>query len=303
MNFQDVKKYAKLSFLAKQLVDGFITGLHKSPYHGFSVEFSEYLLYNSGESTRNIDWKVFVRTDKLFVKRYEEETNLRCMILLDTSSSMFYPSPKFDKLRFSALAAACLTYLLNQQRDAVGLTTFSEDMEKSTLVRSSTMHLKNIISHLQSLYDQTQAPKKQKKTAIAQILHKVAENIHKRSLVIILSDMLENTQDSDDIFSALQHLRHNKHEVLILHIFDNNTEIEFDFAEMPIQFIDKETGLRQKAFPSQIRERYQRIIREKLKEIRLRCGRYKIDFVPVHCRDNIQKVLIPYLAKRSKING
>src|SRR5882757_1577554 len=136
LNHQELQQFGHLELLAKQVVEGFITGLHKSPYHGFSVEFAEHRLYNSGESTRHIDWKVFGKTDKLFTKRYEEETNLRCQILIDVSSSMFYPAENNGKITFSIFAAACLAYLLQTQRDAIGITTFGENIELQTPVKS-----------------------------------------------------------------------------------------------------------------------------------------------------------------------
>src|SRR5688500_10250913 len=159
------------------MVEGFITGMHKSPYHGFSVEFAEHRLYNEGESTRHIDWKVYARTDRLFTKRYEEETNLRCLIVLDSSSSMFYPADSKSKIRFSKYAAASLCYLLNRQRDAVGLCLFSDTIQTLTPVKSSPAHLDKLLRILDNV-EQQRTP--QSKTQVSRILHEVAESIHKR---------------------------------------------------------------------------------------------------------------------------
>lgn len=197
-----VKAYGNIEFLAKQLVEGFITGLHKSPFHGFSVEFAEHRLYNTGESTRHIDWKVYAKTDKLFVKRYEEETNLRCHLLIDSSSSMYYPEHNHGKITFSVLAAAALATLLQRQKDAVSLCVFSDTIEKQTPVKSTPSHVHKIMLDLNELL--LQAPQ-QKKTAVAEVLHEIARKIQKRSLVVIFSDMFENSEHEEALFPALQH--------------------------------------------------------------------------------------------------
>src|SRR5258708_26306224 len=211
INFEDVRRAGGLELLARQMVEGFITGLHKSPYHGFSVEFAEHRLYNEGQSTRHIDWKVFARTDRLYTKQYEEETNLRCLIAIDCSASMFYPQPGMDKMKFSVYAAAALSYLLTHQRDAVGLALFSDQLDELTAIKSTPAH----IDKLFKLLDQKlNTESKLKPTRIADVLHTLAEKIHKRSLVVIFSDMFEG-EDEGEIFKALQHLKHNKHEVLL----------------------------------------------------------------------------------------
>ncbi|GAB3816118.1 hypothetical protein GCM10028895_10990 [Pontibacter rugosus] len=190
LTLADVQKFENMEFLARQLVEGFITGLHQSPYHGFSVEFSEHRLYNSGESTRHIDWKVFARTDKLFVKRYEEETNLRCHLLLDVSPSMYYPTENNGKLTFSALCAAALATLLRRQRDAVGLVTFSSKIELQTPVKSTASHLHTLLLLLQQQLEQQPAFKD---TNVAEVVHQIAQQIPKRSLVILFQTCLAGT--------------------------------------------------------------------------------------------------------------
>ncbi|GAB3840011.1 DUF58 domain-containing protein [Hymenobacter jeollabukensis] len=297
-----VRSFENLEFLARQLVDGFITGLHQSPYHGFSVEFSEHRLYNPGESTRHLDWKVLARTDKLFVKRYEEETNLRCHLLLDVSPSMYYPRPSHDKLHFSILCAAAITTLLQKQRDAVGLVTFSDKIEVQTPVRSTSTHRHTLLLQMQQLMERTAPTTEHGGTDVAGVIHQIAQQIPKRSLVIIFSDMLgRSQQDQNDTLAALQHLKHQHHEVLLFHVMDRATETDFDFAERPYVFEDVETGQRIKLNPSQVREQYRAAMQQYTQDLALRCGQYKIDFVPVDIQEPFDKVLHAYLVKRGKV--
>ncbi len=297
-----VRSFENLEFLARQLVDGFITGLHQSPYHGFSVEFSEHRLYNPGDSTRHIDWKVFARTDKLFVKRYEEETNLRAHLLLDVSPSMYYPTPDHAKLAFSVVAAAALTTLLTRQRDAVGLVTFADAVELQTPVRSTTTHRHALLLALQRLLERPATPAPGRGTDVAGVIHTIAQQIPKRSLVIIFSDMLgRDAAGQAAALAALQHLRHQHHEVLLFHVLDRATEADFDFAERPYIFEDVETGQEIKLQPSQIRAQYRAAMATFEQELALRCGQLKIDFVPVDVREPFEKVLHAYLVKRGKV--
>ncbi|MEO6685263.1 MAG: DUF58 domain-containing protein [Dyadobacter sp.] len=298
LDLAKVREFGNLEFLAKQLVEGFITGLHKSPFHGFSVEFAEHQLYNTGESTRNIDWKVFAKTDRLYVKRYEEETNLRCHILLDTSSSMYYPEENYGKMTFSLMAAASLTYLLQRQKDAVSLCTFSDAIEIQTAVKSTPSHVHKIMQELNGLL---QKSRPLQKTSVASIIHLLAEKIHKRSLVVIFSDMFENIEDADLIFSALQHLRHNLHEVLLFHVTDKKTEESFAFENRPYEFIDLESGEKIKVQPDQVRESYQKFVGDFYQKLKLKCGQYKIDFIEADIAQGFDPVLMAYLAKHSKM--
>jgi uncharacterized protein (DUF58 family) len=299
-----IRSFENLELLARQLVDGFITGLHQSPYHGFSVEFSEHRLYNPGESTRHIDWKVFARTDKLFVKRYEEETNLRAHLLLDVSPSMYYPAPGHDKLKFSVLAAAALTTLLQRQRDAVGLVTFGQTVELQTPVRSTSSHRHTLLLTLQQLLERP-APaatgRLPTSTDVAGVLHTIAQQIPKRSLVVVFSDMLgRGAQEQEAALAALQHLRHQHHEVLLFHVLDRATESNFDFQDRPYIFEDVETGQEIRLQPAQVREQYRAAMRQFEEDLALRCGQLKIDFVPVDVREPFDKVLYAYLVKRGK---
>ena len=298
LDLSKIREFGNLEFLAKQLVEGFITGLHKSPFHGFSVEFAEHQLYNTGESTRNIDWKVFAKTDRLYVKRYEEETNLRCHILLDTSSSMYYPEDSFGKMTFSVMAAASLTYLLQRQKDAVSLCTFSENIEIQTAVKSTPSHVHKIMLDLEN---QLAAKRPLLKTSVSEVLHQIAEKIHKRSLVVIFSDMFDNLEDADKIFSALQHLRHNLHEVLLFHVTDRKTEEDFAFENRPYEFIDLETGEKIKVQPEQVRESYKEFVRDFYTKLKLKCGQYKIDFIEADIAKGFDPILMAYLVKHSKM--
>ncbi|MEQ6166475.1 DUF58 domain-containing protein [Ekhidna sp. MALMAid0563] len=295
-NISEINQYDNLGLIAKQLVDGFITGLHKSPYHGFSVEFAEHKLYNYGESTRHIDWKVFSRTDRLYTKQYEEETNLRCRILIDNSASMHYPMPGKDKLKFSVFAASALSYLLTKQRDVVGLSVFSDRIEEETELRSTKAHLNSILTKLSELQETTPA----KKTDISSVLHEMADKIHKRSLVVIFSDMFQNT-DEDDLLSALQHLKHNKHEVILFHVSDYSSELNFEFEDRPYKFIDIETNESVKVNPHDVKDVYRKEMAKFYQDLKIKCGMMKVDFVPVNTNDSFDKILGAYLIKRKKM--
>jgi uncharacterized protein (DUF58 family) len=298
LDLTKVREYGNVEFLAKQLVEGFITGLHKSPFHGFSVEFAEHRLYNTGESTRHIDWKVFGKTDRLFVKRYEEETNLRCHLLIDTSSSMYYPEPGHGKITFSTMAAASIAYLLQKQKDAVSLVTFSQEIEVQTPVKSTPSHVHKVFLELDNLLKE---PKPQRKTNVAEILHEIAEKIHKRSLVVIFSDMFDDFEQQDRLFSAMQHLRHNLHEVLLFHVTDRRTEEEFAFDDRPHEFIDLETGDRVRVQPGQVKKHYQETVKKYYHDLKLKCGQYRIDFIEADVAQGFTPILSAYLVKRGKM--
>ena len=298
MDLAKIREYGNVEFLAKQMVEGLITGLHKSPFHGFSVEFAEHRLYNTGESTRHIDWKVFAKTDRLYTKRYEEETNLRCHLLIDTSSSMYYPEKTNGKITFSAMAAAALAYMLQKQKDAISLTTFSSEIEIQTPIKSTHSHIHKIFLDLETIL---QKPKTNKKTAVSDVIHQIAERIHKRSLVVIFSDMFDNINESEKMFSALQHLKHNLHEVLIFHVTDKKTESDFEFEDRPYEFVDLETNDRIKLNPSQVKADYRKTLQQFYQELKLRCGQYKIDFIEADIAEGFEPIMSAYLVKRGKM--
>jgi uncharacterized protein (DUF58 family) len=295
---EDITLSGSLELLAKQLVEGFVTGLHKSPYHGFSVEFAEHRLYNEGQSTRHIDWKVFARTDRLYTKQYEEETNLRCIVAIDSSSSMYYPAETRAKLTFSIYAASALIYLLQKQRDAVGLCLFSGAIEEYTQIRSTGSHLNKLFAILENTL---RAEKKQKPTDVSQVLHEIAEKTHRRSLVVIFSDMFESGEDEAEIFKALQHLKHNKHEVILFHVTDHDTELAFKFTERPYEFIDLESGEKLLLHPSEIRESFTKQLTNYHQKLKMKCNQLKIDFISANIHDGYFEVLQAYLIKRAKM--
>jgi uncharacterized protein (DUF58 family) len=298
LDLKDIKRFDNLELLARQLVEGFITGLHKSPYHGFSVEFAEHRLYNEGESTRHVDWKVFARTDRLFTKQYEEETNLRCQILIDNSSSMHYPAGSKDKIRFSIYCAAALAYLLQKQRDAVGITVFSDKIEYTSAVKSTSGHLNKLLQVLQQVPENESL---KSGTNAAEVIHEVAETNHKRSLIIIFSDMFEGGSTQDELFKALQHLKHNKHEVLLFHVAEHSSELAFEFEERPHQFIDLETGEKLELNPGQIKDQYKLQMLHFFEEIKMKCNQLKIDFVAVDTASDVYTILQTYLIKRARM--
>jgi uncharacterized protein (DUF58 family) len=299
VNFEDIKQSGSLELLARQLVEGFITGLHKSPYHGFSVEFAEHRLYNEGQSTRHIDWKVFARTDRLYTKQYEEETNLRCLLVIDCSPSMYYPRETLGKLRFSILSTSAIAYLLHRQRDAVGLCLFSDRVDEYTPIKSTASHLDKLFNLLERKIEQ---PERQLKTTrVAHVLNEVAEKTHRRSLVIIFSDMFDGNEDPAELFKALQHLKHNKHEVLLFHVSDHDTELEFKFDERPYEFIDLENGEKLKLNPQEIKEKFQAQAALFHQELKMKCNQLRIDFVSANSRMDYFQVLQAYLIKRAKM--
>ena len=289
-----------LELLAKQVVEGFIIGLHKSPFHGFSVEFAEHRLYNQGDALRHVDWKVFGRTDKLFIKKYEEETNLRCCIVIDTSTSMYFPQEKgsMSKLRFSAIAAASLMQLLKRQLDATSLAFFNTELHYLSQCRSSHTHYRNLIFELEKLLQTTSA---NQQTNASKALHDIAEQIHKRSLVVIFSDMMDDAEDINDLFAALQHLRYNKHEVILFHVMDGEHEINFEFENRPCQFVDLETNEAIKLQPNQIKNEYINNVNKYMKQIEDKCHQYGVEWVPVDLKKPVDQVLHSFLLKRNKL--
>lgn len=298
---QQIRQLADIELLARQVVEGFITGLHQSPFHGFSVEFAEHRLYNNGESVKNIDWKLFARTDKLFIKQFEEETNLRCYLLLDTSSSMNFPDKSINKLQFSIYAVASLMYLFKKQRDAFGLGLFSDKLDWISHARSTSAHLFHLYSQLEKAYDN---PKLNTTTNITDVLHHIAEETHKRSMIIIFSDMLENQYNDEklnSLFAAIQHLKYNKHEVIIFNVNDRKKELEFDFDNRPHHFIDIESGEELKVHPNKIREAYKANLERYRHQLELKCAQYHIDLVDANIHEGYGHILKAYLIKRNNM--
>lgn len=293
-------QFGNLELLAKQVVEGFITGMHKSPFHGFSVEFAEHRLYNTGESTKNIDWRLFGRTDKLFSKKYEEETNLRCQLVIDGSSSMYFPKDGVHKLEFSIYAAASLIELLKRQRDAVGLSIFDEKLALHTPAKSSMTHHRYLYSELEKRLHIYQ-PTDKKQTNTAKALHDIAELAHQRSMVLVFTDLLDDPQNSDALFDSLLHLKHNKHEVILFHVFNEALEQNFELDDRPYQLVDMETGETLNLRPAEIREKYQQALGAHFKNMEMRCLNNGIDLVKAPIEMGYNQILLQYLLKRQKL--
>ncbi|MGV7106686.1 DUF58 domain-containing protein [Flavobacterium sp. U410] len=299
---EKIASVQNLELLANQVVEGFISGMHKSPFHGFSAEFAEHKIYNPGESTKFIDWKLFAKTDKLFTKRFEEETNLRCHIIIDNSSSMHYPAlersqPFYQsKIGFSVLAAASLMNLLKKQRDAVGLSVYADEYEYYAPEKGSERHHRMLLHQLEQLLVK---PPKEKKTDTVSFLHQIAEKIHRRSMIILFTDMFQN-EDEEKIFKALQHLKHNKHKIVVFHVFDKSKEFLFNFSEAPKKFIDVETGETIQLFAENVKEIYQKSVEDYFKKIKEACLQYKIQYIPAAIGENFEKILISYLIEKQK---
>ncbi|WP_414691864.1 DUF58 domain-containing protein [Pedobacter sp. UBA4863] len=298
----EIRFESSLELLAKQVVEGFITGLHKSPFHGFSVEFAEHRLYNNGDSVKSIDWKLFAKTDKLFSKRYEEETNLRCQFVIDVSSSMYFPNGSYNKLTFSVQSTAALIYLLKRQRDAFGLSLFTDELKLNTPAKSTSVHQKFLFSKLEEMLA---ASSLNVPTDLSAALHQIADLIHKRSLVVIFSDMLQtanSTDRIDQLFSALQHLKFNKHEVVVFNVVDKAKELDFNFENRPYEFVDMETGAVLKTHATKVKAAYLEQMTDYRKKLALKCAQYKIDMVDADINVGFNQILEAYLIKRQKMS-
>jgi len=296
-NLQELTDLSNLELIAKGVVEGFLTGLHKSPFHGFSSEFNQHRLYNQGESTRFVDWKLFAKTDKLYVKRYEDETNLRCHILIDSSRSMLYKAnKKFSKLDFAVVCAAALIKLLNNQRDAVGLSIFDKKIRVQQSEKVNDAHTQMLFSYLEkTLNGEYSISAQNDNLSIANALNDIAESLKKRSMLMIFSDMFDLSKQ-EEIFDALGHLKYQGHQVILFHIVDKNTEIDFDFENRPTRFIDIESNQEIKLNPADYQEGYQKVAKEFRQNLKYQCGMLKIDFVEADVNDDFKKILVPYLS-------
>jgi len=297
---EKISSFQHLELLANQVVEGFISGMHKSPFHGFSAEFAEHKVYNPGESTKHIDWKLFAKTDRLYTKRYEEETNLRCHIIIDNSSSMHYPKLKDgqlfyeNKIGFSVLASSVLMNLLKKQRDAIGLSVYSDEYEYYAPEKGSDRHHRMILNKLESLLENSKATKN---TNTVAFLHQIAEKIHRRSMIVLFTDMFQNGNE-EALFTALQHLKHNKHKVVLFHVIDQKTELNFDFDTTPRKFIDLESGEEINIFADTVKETYEASVTDYFKKVALTCAQNKIKYVPVAAGADFEKILTTYLVEK-----
>lgn len=295
--------FQNLELLAKQVVEGFISGIHKSPFHGFSAEFAEHKIYNNGESTKHIDWKLFAKTDKLYTKRYEEETNLRCHVILDNSASMYYPEVKnlsvenLNKIGFGVLATAALMNILKKQRDAIGLSIYSDSYNYYVSEKSSERHHQMLLAKLNALCADTNPPKK---TDTYTYLHQIAEKMHRRSLIFLFTDMFQATTDNSKLFDALRHLKYNKHEVVLFHLLDREKELHFNFDNTPKRFIDVETNEQIDLYADTIKEAYEKELTAFFTDLKMKCAQYKIKYVDIDVRGDFSTVLNTFMTERQK---
>ena len=301
---EKISSFQHLELLANQVVEGFISGMHKSPFHGFSAEFAEHKVYNVGESTKHIDWKLFAKTDRLYTKRFDEETNLRCHIIIDNSSSMHYPvlkkSQQFfeNKIGFSVLASAVLMTLLKKQRDAIGMSVFSDTYEYYAPEKGSDRHHRMILNALEGLLVK---PVVKKSTDTITFLHQIAEKIHRRSMIILFTDMFQSGPEAsgeEALFRALQHLKNNKHKVVLFHVVDKKTELNFDFDNAPKKFVDVETGEIVAVFADNVKEEYEKQIESYFKKVALTCSQNRIKYIPVSVDESFEKILMTYLVEK-----
>ncbi|WP_394759041.1 DUF58 domain-containing protein [Flavobacterium sp.] len=297
-----ISSFQHLELLANQIVEGFISGMHKSPFHGFSAEFAEHKTYNIGESTKHIDWKLFAKTDRLYTKKYEEETNLRCHLIIDNSSSMHYPKLKENqffyenKIGFSVLASAVLMNLLKKQRDAVGLSIFSDKYEYYAPEKGSDRHHRMLLNKLENTLE---TPKETKNTDTITLLHQIAEKMHRRSMIVLFTDMFQPEED-ERLFKALQHLKHNKHKVVLFHVIDKKTELNLDYDNTPRKFIDLETGDEVNLFAENVKNNYEKAVNNYFEKVANTCSLYKIKYVPVSVDENFEKIITTYLVEKQK---
>ncbi len=284
-----LSRVSNLELRAKLVVEGFITGLHKSPFHGFSVEFSQHRPYNPGDSLRFVDWKVLGRTDRYYIKQYEEETNLKAHILLDVSNSMNYASKDITKLQYGKYLSSALAYLMLMQRDAVGMALFDSKIRKFMPPRSATSYLQPVLQELDRVESGDD-------TRISDVLHVMAERIKRRGLIVLISDLLD---DPEEVISGLRHFRHNRHEVLVFHILDRQ-EIDFDFKG-DVLFEDLESKEKIRTFPWYIKNEYRQKVQEFLDHYKHICQENKIDYQMLQTDLTLDKALMEYLIKRNKL--
>ena len=295
--------FNNLELLAKQVVEGFIAGMHRSPFHGFSSEFAEHKVYNKGESTRHIDWKIFGKTEKLYTKRFDDETNLRCHIILDNSSSMHFPEPRefsadnLNKIAFSALASASIITMLKKQRDAIGLSIYSDKYDFYAPEKGSERHH---IMIMEQLKQAVISKPKNRGTETFTFLHQIAEKLHRRSLIFLFTDMFQTTTDQSKLFEALRHLKYNKHEVILFHVFDKQRELSFDFDDKPKKFMDVETGAHINLYADQVKENYRKAVKDYFSSIQLKCLQYKIKYVEADINKDFNNILTTFLIERQK---
>src|SRR5512138_3387359 len=284
-----ISKLTRLDLTARLVVEGFLTGLHRSPYHGFSVEFAEHRQYMPGDPLRHLDWRVLAKSDRKYIKQYEEETNLRAMLLVDTSASMGYGSHGITKLDYARQLAAALAYLMLRQNDAVGMFAFATGRAELIPPRSTMGHARPLLLLLEKLTPGGA-------TDFASSLHSLAERMTRRGLVVILSDLLD---DPERIAQAIHHFRHRKHEVLVFHILDP-MEVSFDFQREAV-YVDLESGERVTTRPRELRTDYRQRVSAWRETLRQACIEKRADYVPLTTDQPYDRALLEYLSKRARL--
>ena len=294
-----VSQLGTMELRARFIVEGFMTGLHRSPYHGFSVEFAEHRPYHPGDELRHVDWKVYAKTDRYYIKQYEEETNLRHYVVLDTSASMHYKGQaELSKLEYGAYLAAGLHHLMLQQRDATGLMAFDETVHTVRPPSAAPNHRRTLLKTLDAL---TRRDAAGTQTNAASALNEVAERIGRRSLVVVITDLFENVGAHDDLLQALRRLRHRGHEVIVFHVLEGATERQFQFPDRPMLFRDVETGTEQMVHPAQLREHYAEAAAHFMERFRRACLEHNIDFATLDTQTSYREALLAYLNKRQRL--
>ncbi len=294
-----VGKLRRLDLIARLVVEGFITGLHKSPYHGFSVEFAEHRPYMPGDPIRSVDWKVYAKSDRFFIKEFEEETNLRGYLVVDASSSMAYRSEEtyLPKLEYGVYLAAALAYLMIRQQDAVGLLTFDDQIRRYIPSRSVSTHLRILLGELNKLLRQAQAAERGHGTRIGPSLHHLADRLNRRGLVILISDLMDRPAE---VLTGLKHFRHRQHEVVVFHLLDP-AEVNFPFEEETV-FVDLESEERLSTTPWEFADEYKRQIEAWRQRYRRACAEHSIDYVEVQTDTPFDVALLRYLEKRRRLH-
>ena len=286
-----IAKIKNLDLVARFIVEGFLVGLHKSPFHGFSVEFSEHRQYMPGDNIKDIDWKVYGRTDRYYIKQYEEETNLKSNILVDISGSMGYSSHGITKFQYATYLAAAFSYLLLKQRDAVGLGLFSDEIHRYLPPKSTSSYIKHILKELEKAEPQKSA------TAVSATLHTMAEKIKRRGLIVLLTEFLY--EDPAKILEGLRHFRYYGHEDIVFNILDPNDRF-FEFTD-EATFIDMETNEEMKTQPHLIQHNYRKVVDEFYEELKSECHNMQVDFQNILTTESFDKALMRYLIKRKQL--
>jgi len=293
-----------LDVLARHIVEGSLTGLHRSPFHGFSSEFSEHKMYTPGEPVKFIDWKVYAKTDKLYLKKFDEETNMRVRLVVDASSSMYFPLPEvFDlenlnKIGYAAVASAVLNEIFRRQRDAVGLSVFAEDIITDLPEKTNMLHRQHIWGILENLLV---SPDRARTTRSAGSLHEIAARIKRRTFSVVFTDLWTGEENPNDMIEALRHLRYKSSELLVFHLRDRQHEALFQYPDRPYRFKDAETGEILQIYPGEIRENYRRAYRAHIERFRDAFYKYDIDYWPVDTGAPYGEIISAYLQKRLRM--